>query len=120
MTVRATDYDAGLNGTVFYEIDSYGNPPASANGKLLFKINVNTGLIQTSLRNSLDREKTSQYFLPIVAKDRGDEQRKTTTTATISISDINDQRPQFIDVSSVNDNLVKMMQLFGLKSESCG
>lgn len=100
MTVVATDYDADLNGTVFYEIDSFGNPPVDLNGNMLFKINRETGLIQTSLGiDALDRERTAQYFVPIVAKDRGVEQRSTTATVTISISDINDQRPQFVDVS---------------------
>jgi len=100
MTVVATDYDADLNGTVFYEIDSFGNPPVDLSGNMLFKINRETGLIQTSLGpSSLDRERTSQYFVPIVAKDRGIEQKSTTATVTIQISDINDQRPQFVDVS---------------------
>ncbi|WAR12271.1 CADN-like protein, partial [Mya arenaria] len=96
MTIVATDYDAGDNGTVIYEIDAYGNPPAAPTGEYLFKINSN-GLIKTNLNNSLDREKTSVYYLPIVAKDKGAEQRKSTATATISILDINDQKPQFID-----------------------
>lgn len=96
MTVVATDADAGLNGTVIYEIDRFGNPPADPNGQLLFKINPETGLIQTSVSDSLDRERTAQYFVPIVAKDRGVEQRKTSATATITITDINDQIPQFV------------------------
>ncbi|KAL4234097.1 hypothetical protein ACF0H5_005750 [Mactra antiquata] len=96
MTVVATDFDAGLNGTVIYEIDRFGNPPAAPNGELLFKINRETGLIQTSLPNALDREKTAQYFLPIVAMDRGVDQKRTSATATIAISDINDQIPKFV------------------------
>lgn len=100
MTVVATDYDADLNGTVFYEIDAFGNPPVDLSGNMLFKINRETGLIQTSLGpSSLDRERTAQYFVPIVAKDRGVEQRSTSATVTITISDINDQKPQFVDVS---------------------
>ena len=98
MTVVATDFDAGDNGTVFYEIDRFGNPPADPNGNLLFKINDETGLIQTKIDNSLDREKTAQYFVPIIAKDRGVEQRSSTATVTISVSDINDQVPTFVKV----------------------
>jgi hypothetical protein len=98
MTVVATDHDAGLNGTVIYEIDRFGNPPADPNGEHLFKINPATGLIQTSLANSLDRENIAQYFVPIVAKDRGVEQKRTSATATITILDINDQIPQFVQV----------------------
>jgi len=97
MTIVATDYDAGDNGTVVYEIDAYGNPPAAPNGEYLFKINSN-GLIKTNIGNSLDREKIAVYYLPIVAKDKGVEQRRSTATATIKIIDINDQKPQFIDV----------------------
>ncbi|XP_060579771.1 LOW QUALITY PROTEIN: neural-cadherin-like [Ruditapes philippinarum] len=96
MTVVATDHDAGLNGTVIYEIDRFGNPPADPNGEHLFKINPATGLIQTSLADSLDRENIAQYFVPIVAKDRGVEQKRTSATATITILDINDQIPQFV------------------------
>ena len=98
MTVVATDPDAGLNGTVIYEIDRFGNPPTDPSGEPLFKINPATGLIQTSLADALDREKTAQYFVPIVAKDRGIEQKRTSATATITILDINDQIPQFVQV----------------------
>ena len=98
MTVVAQDFDAGENGTVFYEIDRYGNPPADPRtSEWLFQINSETGLIQTKLSDSLDRETTSQYFLQIIAKDRGVEQRSTTATVTIKIDDINDQPPVFVE-----------------------
>lgn len=98
MTVVATDFDAGNNGTVIYEIDRFGNPPADPYGELLFKINRETGLIQTRISNALDREKTAQYFVPIVAMDRGENQKRTSATATVAVSDINDQIPKFVKV----------------------
>ena len=98
MTVIAEDYDAGENGTVFYEIDRYGNPPADpSTGEWLFQINRETGLIQTKVSDSLDRETKAQYFLQIIAKDKGVEQRSTTATVTVRISDINDQPPVFVE-----------------------
>ncbi|KAK3581134.1 hypothetical protein CHS0354_033929 [Potamilus streckersoni] len=97
MTIVARDPDAGENGTVFYEIDRYGNPPADPEtGDWLFKINSYTGLISTNLNNKLDREKTTHYYLQIVAKDRGIEQKSATATVTINIEDINDQIPEFV------------------------
>lgn len=98
MTVIAEDFDAGENGTVFYEIDRYGNPPADPRtGEWLFQINSETGLIQTKISDSLDRETTAQYFLQIIAKDKGIEPRSSTATVTIRISDINDQPPVFVE-----------------------
>ena len=98
MTVVAVDFDAGENGTVFYEIDRYGNPPTDPrSADWLFQINSETGLIQTKIADSLDRETTAQYFLQIIAKDRGLEQRSATATVTIRISDINDQVPKFVE-----------------------
>ena len=98
MTVVAKDFDAGENGTVFYEIDRFGNPPTDhESADWLFQINSETGLIQTKIDNSLDRESRARYHLQIIAKDRGIEQRSATATVTISISDINDQVPKFVE-----------------------
>ncbi|XP_059369978.1 cadherin-5-like isoform X3 [Carassius carassius] len=93
MTVNATDADDGstLNGKIEYKL---------LNGTDLFYINKerlhNVGEIRL-LKNSLDREKQSQYIIAIQAKDLPgiENGNSATTTVTININDVNDNIATF-------------------------
>ncbi|XP_029439946.1 protocadherin alpha-8-like [Rhinatrema bivittatum] len=47
------------------------------------------------LKETLDRETTNEYNISISATDEGSPALSTTTTITITVSDVNDNRPRF-------------------------
>ena len=58
-----------------------------------FKIDPGTGFIQ--VHNTLDRERTSVYHLEITVTDGGTPSKNAIRSATVTISDINDNNPIF-------------------------
>jgi hypothetical protein len=93
MTMKAEDYDdpnEGSNAKLIYSIEK--NAIDEENGVPLFDINPDTGVIKTAVC-CLDREKTPDYSLQIVATDGGG--LKGTGTASIRITDLNDMPPHF-------------------------
>ncbi|XP_022240676.1 fat-like cadherin-related tumor suppressor homolog isoform X3 [Limulus polyphemus] len=84
-TVSATDKDRGSYGIVRYYIHS-------EECMKLFSINHSSGEIYT--KTSLDREKKQLYEIPIVAIDDGG--RSGYSTVRLTITDINDNAPQFL------------------------
>ena len=93
MTIKAEDHDdinEGTNARLTYSIEK--NAIEEDTGLPLFEINPDTGVIKTAIC-CLDREKTPDYSLQIVATDGGG--LKGTGTASIKIKDLNDQPPHF-------------------------
>ncbi|XP_048589348.1 protocadherin Fat 4 isoform X1 [Nematostella vectensis] len=89
-TIKAHDDDSGLNSRIWYTIDSQ-SPRAH------FKINSETGLIQTT--HPIDREEISEYSLKVRATDQAfTEQDRLYSTATLKIiiQDLNDNAPKFV------------------------
>jgi hypothetical protein len=84
LQVTATDDDRGINAEISYSTHNSD-----------FAINSTTGLISTNAL--IDRERTSLYELVIVARDGGN--RIGATTVYITIDDINDNRPIFVQSS---------------------
>ncbi|KAK3086114.1 hypothetical protein FSP39_013724 [Pinctada imbricata] len=94
MTIRATDADLGENGTVHYSLGN--NRPADARtGASLFIIDSDTGLIKSNTA-TLDREKLDHYYLPVIATDKGVNPLSSSATLTITVLDVNDERPKFL------------------------
>ncbi len=83
--VDCTDADAGDNAALTYTIVS------GDDGK--FEIDADSGLVQTSAL--LDRESKDVYELTLEVYDSGATQRTATATATVTISDVNDNTPAF-------------------------
>uniref|UniRef100_A0A8C9RZ10 Protocadherin-16 n=1 Tax=Scleropages formosus TaxID=113540 RepID=A0A8C9RZ10_SCLFO len=81
---RAEDPDAGLNGTIQYSIEDFGDT---------FVINATTGALST-LR-SLDREERSSYDIIIKAQDRGAIPRTSSVALRVVVLDDNDNSPVF-------------------------
>ncbi|CAG5134647.1 unnamed protein product, partial [Candidula unifasciata] len=86
LQVKATDLDSGMNSEIEYSILSGGSD---------FTIDPVNGFIK--IKRGLDRESRSVYRLTIQAKDSGLKAKlASTTTVTITITDINDNTPLFV------------------------
>ncbi|XP_058836851.1 protocadherin-like wing polarity protein stan isoform X3 [Topomyia yanbarensis] len=91
LVVFATDSDVGINAQITYllndeSVNGLGNYEP-------FSINPQTGAIVTNA--PIDRETTSGYLLTVTAKDGGNPSLSDTTDVEISITDVNDNAPQF-------------------------
>ncbi|XP_043276745.1 neural-cadherin isoform X3 [Venturia canescens] len=93
MTMTAIDYDdpnEGTNAKLMYSIEK--NVIEEETGSPIFEIESETGVIKTAVC-CLDRERTPDYSIQVVAVDGGS--LKGTGTASIRVKDINDMPPQF-------------------------
>jgi protocadherin Fat 4 len=91
--VSATDIDDGLNGRVRYSI-------SSGDTNRDFSIAEDTGVVRVA--KNLNYERKSRYVLTVRAEDcagdiNGDVVRSDTAEIAISVSDINDNPPTFLD-----------------------
>ncbi|KAK9972667.1 hypothetical protein ABG768_025956 [Culter alburnus] len=107
MTVTATDADDPDtdNGVIRYSIIKQDPESPNAN---MFQINSVTGGIRVNSLG-LDREKWSKYTLTVVVTDMEGRGYSTTGTAVITVTDSNDNAPQFDQTShtvSVPENKV--------------
>ncbi|XP_041379039.1 protocadherin Fat 4-like, partial [Gigantopelta aegis] len=85
-TVTATDEDGTKqNSEVFYELSGPGSDK--------FRIDSKKGLIKVA--GELDRERNSSYSLTVLATDRGTPPHNGSTTIHVTVTDVNDQLPQF-------------------------
>ncbi|ELU16906.1 hypothetical protein CAPTEDRAFT_32685, partial [Capitella teleta] len=84
--VNATDEDEGRNAEIVYGL--------GPNDLAFFDIDAVTGVI--SARDSLDRERRSEYNLRVVARDNGEPTPKTSTVSLlVKVLDVNDEKPLF-------------------------
>ncbi|KDR14826.1 Neural-cadherin [Zootermopsis nevadensis] len=93
MTMTAVDYDdpnESTNARLIYSIEK--NVIEEETGSPIFEIESETGVIKTAVC-CLDRERTPDYSIQVVAMDGGG--LKGTGTASIRVKDINDMPPQF-------------------------
>ncbi|XP_072938698.1 cadherin-related tumor suppressor [Epargyreus clarus] len=89
LQVSATDIDEGANGRVRYSI-------ASGDENRDFSISEDTGIVRVA--KNLNFERKSRYILTIRAEDCArDDIRFDTAELSISIQDINDNPPTFLD-----------------------
>uniref|UniRef100_A0A087XD96 Cadherin domain-containing protein n=1 Tax=Poecilia formosa TaxID=48698 RepID=A0A087XD96_POEFO len=94
-TIQPTDADIGLNGEVTLSL----SPPHP-----IFSFREDGMLLVVG---SLDREKTETYNLVLKASDKGSPQRENITTISVSITDVNDNKPEFSSSSYETSTLVK-------------
>lgn len=93
--IQAQDLDSGANGQVSYRLGAL----FQSGGDLdmlhqTFSIDSNTGWIST--RQDLDHETGPSYTFTVVASDLGETlSLSSTTTVTVSVSDVNDNPPRF-------------------------
>nr|XP_054754585.1 protocadherin Fat 4-like [Lytechinus pictus] len=86
LKIIASDPDEGLNSIIRYSIFSGDNGQA-------FAINAVTGVL--SVNAALDYEQRSSYTLTIRAQDQGYSTQVSSTTVTITVTDVNDNAPVF-------------------------
>ena len=87
LQIQATDADSGINGELSYAIVNATDYPE-------FIIDPRTGVVV--LRKNLDRELQSDYYFLVVAHDGGEPELNETVEVSITLSDINDNAPQFV------------------------
>ncbi len=85
--MNASDADTGRNRIVTYAI-----PNGADQG--MVAINPSTGVIRA--QGSFDFEKEQIYEFPLLAKDRGVPPRTGTAVLRVSIVDMNDETPEFV------------------------
>lgn len=81
---NATDDDSGANGDISYSLaGALGKFDISSSGKI-------------TLVSKLDREVDEYYYLTVIAVDHGSSNQKTSSTSiNITVTDINDEYPVF-------------------------
>ena len=93
-TVSATDADAGSNGMIRYSIENSSNT-------VNFTIDPVSG--QVSAIQPFDRETIDIYQFNIFANDLGTPQTTATATATVRVTDKNDNAPRFLAANYVRN-----------------
>ncbi|XP_055533079.1 protocadherin-like wing polarity protein stan isoform X2 [Wyeomyia smithii] len=91
LIVYAIDSDVGVNAQITYMLNDESVNGIGSNEP--FSINPQTGAIITNA--PLDRESISGYLLTVTAKDGGNPSLSDTTDVEISVTDVNDNAPQF-------------------------
>ena len=81
---------------VIYSLSSF----ASSDVTSKFEIDARRGVIRTLA--PLDRERTSSFTIPVVARDNGSVPSQTQCTVIVHVSDVNDNAP-VVDVHTYSD-----------------
>nr|CAG4643690.1 EOG090X0007 [Lepidurus arcticus] len=88
LQVTATDLDESLNGRLRYSIVA-GDPNRD------WSVGEDTGILRVS--KQLNFERQAQYVLTVQAEDSGAQVRYDAATVRISVTDVNDNAPTFLD-----------------------
>ena len=83
--VNATDADTGLNALIHYSL-----PPQVSS---YFEIDSLNGVIKAKI--SFDRETFPQIRFDVIAEDQGEPPRSASAVMVVTITDVNDERPEF-------------------------
>uniref|UniRef100_A0A8C5DX71 Cadherin domain-containing protein n=1 Tax=Gouania willdenowi TaxID=441366 RepID=A0A8C5DX71_GOUWI len=97
-TVKATDRDSGRNGQLSYLLLSDGK---------FFRINAKTGEIINWV--ALDREQHNQHSLKVMVTDQGHPRLNATATVHITVTDVNDNAPQFTHLPASKELNVQVL-----------
>ena len=88
LTVYASDMDIGLNMEIRYLI-------IEGDDNQDFYVDSHTG--EVSVQKHLDYERKQEYEIRVLAQDLGEPPRSDTATITVTVSDVNDCAPVFVD-----------------------
>ncbi|XP_061592705.1 cadherin EGF LAG seven-pass G-type receptor 3 isoform X2 [Cololabis saira] len=98
--IQAIDTDSGDNARLEYRLTGTGSDTP-------FVINSATGWVTVS--SILDRESVEHYFFGVEARDYGRPPLSATASVTITVMDVNDNRPEFLQkeyYSRLNEDAV--------------
>lgn len=84
--VVANDSDSGNNGRVAYSLNVQSD---------VFGVFPNDGYVYNKVQ--LDRETEDRYMIEVVATDAGSPHRSATATVSITVRDVNDNSPVFLE-----------------------
>ena len=99
LQVSATDLDIGLNGVVRYYV-------IGGDDNFDFSLDQSSGVLR--VQKNLDFERVQSYDLIVQAEDSGENTQYTTATISITVLDVNDNTPVFLDspyVGFVRENM---------------
>nr|XP_021332170.1 protocadherin-23 isoform X1 [Danio rerio] len=104
-TVKASDRDSLNNGVLSFILLTDGK---------YFSVNSRTGEIINLV--ALDREEQAQHVLRVMVTDQGRPRLNTTTTIHITVTDVNDNRPQFTHMPSTKELNVQVWAVIPVNS----
>ena len=99
LQVSATDLDIGLNGVVRYYV-------IGGDDNFDFSLDQSSGVLR--VQKNLDFERVQSYDLIVQAEDSGENTQYTTATISITVLDVNDNTPVFLDspyIGFVRENM---------------
>uniref|UniRef100_A0A669F2P2 Protocadherin 2 alpha a 15 n=1 Tax=Oreochromis niloticus TaxID=8128 RepID=A0A669F2P2_ORENI len=85
--ISVNDLDSGVNGKVICSV--IGDVP------FILSPSLQDNMYSLVTKTPLDREKQSQYIITVVAKDAGQPSLSSENTISVTVSDVNDNRPEF-------------------------
>ena len=89
-TIAATDTDSGLDGDIYYTMSASTE----------FYLDSDTGII--TLKSALNYDAVTNYALMVTAYDRGTPTRSSTSSVTVTVTDINDIIPDCTPRTYIN------------------
>ncbi|XP_033743977.1 protocadherin beta-2-like isoform X1 [Pecten maximus] len=87
LQVTATDYDEGQNAEVKYRL--------LHSNDTVIQVDAHTGIIRANA--VFDRERMSSFMFKVLAIDGGSPPKSGTTTVSVTVQDVNDEKPQFLE-----------------------
>ncbi|XP_074505061.1 protocadherin alpha-8-like [Sebastes fasciatus] len=109
--ISISDLDSGMNGKVICTIKE--EVPFALSPSL------QENMYAVVTRSQLDREIVSQFDVTIIAKDSGDPLFSTEKTISVVVSDVNDNRPEFLSspyVFYITENNSPGASIFSVKA----
>ncbi|XP_072252483.1 protocadherin alpha-8-like [Leuresthes tenuis] len=86
--ISITDLDSGING----KITSF----VTEDSPFTLTPSIQDNMFAVVTKSQLDREEQSRYDITIIAKDAGEPSLKSKKTISVHVSDMNDNRPEFL------------------------
>uniref|UniRef100_A0A8C6MLN8 Protocadherin 2 alpha a 15 n=1 Tax=Nothobranchius furzeri TaxID=105023 RepID=A0A8C6MLN8_NOTFU len=112
--ISVNDKDSGVNGKIICYI--------SDDVPFMLTPSLQENMFSIVTKSLLDREQTSQYDVTIVAKDAGETPLSSQRTVSVTISDVNDNSPEFLTnpyAFYVTENNAAGASLFAVSAHDC-
>ncbi|KAL3877554.1 hypothetical protein ACJMK2_035251 [Sinanodonta woodiana] len=103
--------ETAVEGTLVVQINATDGDKTARNKQIsfavarfdYFQINSSTGVVSVQTGAHFDSDKVSSYNLTIFAIDQGANPYTSTTTLSVTIEDVNNKPPEFINVHCIDD-----------------
>ncbi|XP_072290338.1 protocadherin alpha-3-like [Eucyclogobius newberryi] len=112
--ISVTDLDSGINGKILSHV--------TTDSPFTIKPSIQSNMFAVVTKSHLDREKHVFYDITIMAEDAGEPQLISEKTIRVTVSDINDNKPEF-DVAVydmyIPENNSPGASVFSVKASDC-